>query len=259
MISFELNGKSYSAPKDWTEISFSKFLQYLEEVSSEVPKPLKEFFEEREEIIQAITEEKYTEEEIAELSQNVEKIWEDLSNDKKLECYNYFALCVGFWCGLDAKTIQDSMNLEELESAFWAIELGLSNMSYDESFTGFEIGGIEYLLPTKHMEGSTVAEFAEASQFQENMEGVTNGEWSSMLDVMVVLCRPKDEKYSYEKKNHEIRKKIFKKLTMDNVINVAFFLLNLNITLSHNLLIYSLQEWVAQKEVKQLQTIMDGS
>ena len=114
------------------------------------------------------------------------------------------------------------------------------------------INGKEYILPAQHMEGSTVSEFAEAAQFQENFQEVENGAWLSMLDVVAVLCRPPGEKYSYDKRRHEARKKLFKKLSMDKIINVSFFLLRLNKELHNNLLIYSLHQQILQKQEKQL-------
>ena len=161
-------------------------------------------------------------------------------------------MSVGFWCGLPAEEIKESMNIEQLESAFFTIEIDLANMQNDDTFTGFEIKGKRYILPAENMEGSTVSEFAEASQFQENLSEVEGGEWLSMLDVMVVLCRPEGEKYSYDKNRHELRKKLFKGLSMDKVINSAFFLLRQNVELQNNLLIYSMLQEIAQKQEKQL-------
>lgn len=236
MITFELNGKKYSSPKGWENITFEKFLNYLSEVVPKTPEALKELFE----------------------SENLAEAWNNIEDKNKILCYNFFALSVGFWCGLPEEEIKESMNLEQLEKAFFTIEIDLANMKKDEAFTGFEIKGKRYILPAENMEGSTVSEFAEASQFQENFAEVEGGEWLSMLDVMVVLCRPEGEKYSYDKNRHELRKKLFKKLSMDNVINTAFFLLRLNEELQNNLLIYSLLQEVAQRQEKQLAKLTGG-
>ncbi len=108
------------------------------------------------------------------------------------------------------------------------------------------------------MEGATVAEFAEAAQFEENVGELMTGRWEAMLDVMVVLCRPKGEKYNYEKAKHNIRRKMFRTLTMDIVINVAFFLHRLNDILKNNLLIYSLQTHLEEKELQRLEKLTVG-
>jgi len=236
MISFELNGKKYSSPKDWQNITFEKFLKYLSDIAPKTPEKLKELFE----------------------AENLAETWSGYTDKDKLICYDFFALSVGFWCGLPAEEIKESMNIEQLESAFFTIEIDLANMQNDESFSGFEIKGKRYVLPAENMEGSTVSEFAEASQFQENFAEVEGGEWLSMLDVMVVLCRPEGEKYSYDKNTHNLRKKLFKGLSMDKVINTAFFLLRLNEELKHNLLIYSMLQEIAQRQEKQLKKLTVG-
>ena len=236
MISFELNGKKYSSPKGWENITFEKFLKYLSDIAPKTPEILRSLFE----------------------SENLAETWNGYTDKDKLICYKFFALSVGFWCGLPAEEIKESMNIEQLESAFFTIEIDLANMNNDDTFTGFEIKGKRYVLPAENMEGSTVSEFAEASQFQENLSEVEGGEWLSMLDVMVVLCRPEGEKYSYDKNRHELRKKLFKGLSMDKVINSAFFLLRQNVELQNNLLIYSMLQEIAQKQEKQLKKLMVG-
>ena len=236
MVSFELNGKKYSSPKGWENITFEKFLKYLSDIAPKTPEILKELFE----------------------SENLAETWNGYTDKYKLICYDFFALSVGFWCGLPAEEIKESMNIEQLESAFFTIEIDLANMQNDDTFTGFEIKGKRYVLPAENMEGSTVSEFAEASQFQENFSEVEGGEWLSMLDVMVVLCRPEGEKYSYDKNTHNLRKKLFKKLSMDKVINTAFFLLRLNVELKNNLLIYSMLQEIAVKQEKQLKKLTVG-
>jgi hypothetical protein len=45
MISFELNGKKYSSPKGWENITFEKFLKYLSEVAPKTPEILRSLFE----------------------------------------------------------------------------------------------------------------------------------------------------------------------------------------------------------------------
>jgi len=236
MISFELNSKQYKTPESWQQVTFEKFLNYLSNVAPKTPEVLKNLYE----------------------TEDLEKAWKKLKKKDRLKCFEFMALSVGFWVNLDKVQIEESMNLQQLQKAFWTIEIDLSEMNADENFTGFEINGKQYILPAQHMEGSTVSEFAEAAQFQENFQEVENGAWLSMLDVVAVLCRPPGEKYSYNKTRHETRKKIFKKLSMDKIINVSFFLLRLNKELHSNLLIYSLRQQVQQKQQKQLKKHMAG-
>jgi len=220
MIRFELEGHEYKTPDGWHEVKFSKFLQFLEEIQPLCPKSLLKCYEE-ESILDAFNA---------------------LSKRNKARCYQYFAKVVGFWCGLPFEIIEQSMDKEQLSAAYWAIEvdLMLEKAQINEDFTGFTIGNKEYLLPQKHMMGSTVLEFTESAHFEQQMDDVKNGKWLALLDIMAVLCRPKGEVYNYDKEHHEMRKNIFKNVTMDIVLNVSFFLFRLNEALNQDLTIYSL-------------------
>lgn len=240
MVSFSLNNTEYKTPSGWHEVTFSKFLDYLSEVVPQQPQILKDWFN----------------------SDDLSQYWNDMKPKQKLECFDFFAVSVGFWCGLDSKVVRNSLNLEELQQAFYAIQidLNINDVEEDVEFTGFLIGKKEYLLPKKNMVGSTVAEFAEAAQFQENMQELENGHWKSMLDVMVVLCRPSGEAYEWNEKRHEMRKKMFKnKVYMNTVLQVAFFLHRQNKQLKTDLLIYSMFQLLKQqKEQKHFQEHMAG-
>lgn len=240
MVKFELNGVQYQTPASWSEVTFEKFLNYLSNVVPAQPKALKDWF----------------------ASEDLSSYWNDMKPSDKAKCFDFFAISVAFWCDLDSKNVRNSLNLEQLQQAFYAIQLDLDihNIKEDVEFTGFLIGNKEFLLPRRNMIGSTVAEFAEAAQFQENMQDLENGHWFSMLDVMVVLCKPAGEVYEYEETKHEMRKKMFKKkVFMDSVLQVAFFLLRQNKQLKQDLLIYSMFHLVKQrKEQKHFQEHMDG-
>ena len=260
MIKFELDGQKYQTPEGWHEVTFERFMDYLSNISTQEPEELKEFIHAHQEFIGEIKEETPEKEVLQLASSHFESSWKRLGAKKQNKCHEFYAIEVGFWCGLDAEVIRSSMDIDILEQAFWAIQitLKLNNQKEDIEFVGFECKGKEYLLPSKHMEGATVAEFAEAAQFEENVEDVVGGNWDAMLDVVVVLCRPKGEVYSYNENQHKMRKKQFKKLTMDKIINIAFFLLRQNDILKSNLLIYSLSEQVEQKQLEKLVTFMDG-
>jgi hypothetical protein len=118
--------------------------------------------------------------------------------------------------------------------------------------------GVLYIPPSKHMQKSTVVEFAESAQFQANMADLEDGLWRSMEDVMVVLCRPEGEAYEYSEVRHNRRKRLFRKTTMDNVINTAFFLLRLNKKLNIDLLIYTMEVELETKRAETLARSTDG-
>jgi len=256
---FEIDGEKYITP-GWEDILFSKFLEYLEEIETQRPEMLDKFIAEHYEEL-ATLDEALTKEEKENLAVLMFKArWSAMDSEYKFLCYEFFCLDVGFWCEIEPELIQEAMNLEQLQQVFWLLqyEMNPANAIEQEDFTGFEVDGVEYLLPIKHMTESTVLEFSEASQFQTQMKGVKNGDYKAMADVMCVLCRPKGEKYSYSEIKHKRRRKVFLSTTMNNVINTAFFLLKLNETLKHNLMIYTMEVEKSKLEVKTLNKDMVG-
>ena len=241
-VKFQLNDTKYETPNGWGSVLFSRFLEYLNDIEPQRPAQLNNFLTEHYKAISKIGE-SVSEDKRNEIAIDLfTSRWQEMSSSDKFICYEFMCIDVGFWCNIEPSEIQEAMNLEQLEQTFWTLhfEMNPDNAKIDEKFTGFEIKGVEYLLPIKHMTESTVLEFAESAQFQTAMIGVQNGEYRAMADVMVVLCRPKGEPYKYSKIRHSNRKKLFLETTMHNVINTAFFLLRLNETLKNNLLIYTL-------------------
>lgn len=267
MVKFQINDKQYQTPEGWPEVTFEKFLLNLTDLEPKRPMSLRKFLKEHNKEVATIIDKWYkakgvdTIESLSKEDQallNNEALeafnnrWDKIPAKEKDKCHKFFSITLAFWCNIESSLIREAMDLEDLKATFWTIEYELNpeNAEIKEDWTGFSVDGIEYLPPSKHMESSTVVEFAESAQFQENMRGVENGNWLAMLDVMVVLCRPKGEVYEYQKVKHEQRKRLFKKVTMNHVINLAFFLLRLNETLKHNLLIYTLTQEKLQKAAK---------
>lgn len=260
MVKFQLNEEQYQTPEGWHEIEFGKFLNYLGDISSNEPELHKEFMQDHIEFLEELSEDLSQEEKEKIATERFLKKWHELSSSKKLICYKFYALSIGFWCDIEQYVILESMDRGQLFNAYWTIQadLNINALTYDETFTGFELRGKEWLLPKKHMEGATVVEFAEAAQFQDRMQDLDDGQWLAMLDVMVVLCRPSGEVYEYNEKRHNQRKNWFRALKMDVVANVSFFLLKLNSTLQNNLLIYGLTMELERQEARKFPEAMDG-
>jgi hypothetical protein len=263
MIKFQLEDEQHQTPSGWDKVPIPKFLKHLAEIAPQEPQELIDFVSAQAEYITEISKsETITKKEIKRLSnEHFVKLWDSIPKHEKTICHKYFSIEIGFWCDLEPSVIFDSMNLNQLELAFWDIQISLSIVDYqpDPNFTGFKIGKFRYDMPLKHMESSTAGEFAEAAGFEEKALDVAADRWEAVLDVMIVICRPKGEKYNYDKKRHEMRKNLFKKhLKTDVLINVAFFLLNLNSILRDNLLIYSLKMELSQKKAEGLGRSTDG-
>jgi hypothetical protein len=83
--------------------------------------------------------------------------------------------------------------------------------------------GETYELPARHMTNATVIEFAEAAQFQANVEKVQNGNLLCLVDVIAVLLRKPGEQYSDEV--YERNRANFQRLPLSTAMDIAFFLM----------------------------------
>lgn len=83
--------------------------------------------------------------------------------------------------------------------------------------------GETYELPERHMTNATVIEFAEAAQFQANVEKVQHGNLICLVDVIAVLLRKPGEAYSDEV--YERNRANFQRLPLSTAMDIAFFLM----------------------------------
>ena len=259
-IYFLIDDVKHEAPKSWQDVTFDYFLKYFDEIAPHEPDVLKEFIKAHGESIFALSEKLTQEQKEQEAQRLFLERWNDLSSQQQIECYNFFALDVAFWCGVSAAQIKEGLDKDTLFAAYWALQYQMNpdNAEVNEEYTGFELKGVEYLVPSKHMIGSTVEEFSSAAQYQEDMNHLKAGNWRSMLDVMTVLCRPKGELYNSDKLFTATRKNLFRTLPMTDVINVAFFLLKLNEQLKITLAIYTTQQELSRMQPKSSVIATDG-
>ena len=259
-IKFQIDDNLHTSPTSWGAVPFSRYLQYFEDVAPHEPQQLKDFIQGHHEAIAELDEGLTQERREAEALRLFNYSWQQIVWTGRLECLSFMALEVGFWCNALPSIIKRDLSIEDLESAYWALQVQMNpdNAKVSEEYTGFEIKGVEYLLPKKHMIGSTVEEYADASYFQESMDSYKGGNWGAMLDVMTVLCRPKGETYNDNEAFRNKRKELFKDLPMSDVINVAFFLLRLSETLRTSLAIYTAQQEVQALQPKSLMPATGG-
>lgn len=257
---FKINNEQYTTPSGWHEITFNKFLDYLADVAPLMPGALKNFIKQHISALGKLSSKLTPQQKEEEAYKLFTERWEAMKPKEKKLCYDFFAIEVGFWCGIDVKVIKSAMNLEQLEQVFWLLqyEMNPNNAEADENFVGFDVDGVLYLPPKQYMRESTVDEFATSAQFQEDMREVEGGNWKAMLDIMAVICRPEGEQYTWSQLKHDKRKKLFRQVTMDNVINVAFFLLRLSKKLNQDLQIYTMEAVLSRMERETLGTNTDG-
>jgi len=79
-----------------------------------------------------------------------------------------------------------------------------------------------WYLPQRFMEKAKLIEFAEASQFEENLQSLAAGNWLALPKIMCVLVRKEGEIYSDRLLKRE---EMFLGWSLRNCLQVAFFLL----------------------------------
>lgn len=160
----------------------------------------------------------------------------------------YMAKVVSFFTELDYGVILGqkgpAMDYHQLEAIYWTIQRALewdqTEYKYKESF---DFEGQEYVLPGQFMEKGTTIELMEASQFQESMGKLKEGNYYALLDVVSVLLKRVGEIYSDEV--YERNRIDFKRLPMSTVMDVVFFLNNRSSALGQSFQIYTLAHQAA--------------
>lgn len=239
-VTFKVDGVVYSTPGSVEEIKTARFLKYIETVVKQTPDALNKIVTPNDE----------------DESETIEDRFNKLSKKEQESCYLYYSKAISFWTGAPENKLK-ALSLDQLSAAFWVMEYMFMSYRPAEDFQGFEAEGVFYQMPTKYMSESTLIEFAEAAQFEENLKDFNGGSYMALLDIMCIICRPKGEQY--DEKNTPKRKRIFANTSLDVALNVGFFLRRLNIGLSQILIIYSLMERQAKAEEAQLIKLLGGT
>ena len=151
--------------------------------------------------------------------------------------------------GIDAKLV-DKIKADNIATIYMHIR-GFLDPPEAKNIDSFIFQGIEYMLPTKktdyfgnvlHFGNSTFGEVVEAmqrekaeeeakaeaateveEQLQEMSQQFIDNNYLALPYQIAILCRPKGEEY--DDKKTASRAKLFKKLPMSIVWNIAFFLI----------------------------------
>lgn len=114
------------------------------------------------------------------------------------------------------------MSRKALEYLYDKISRACAPKEANEYKRTYLINGEVYELPERFMQNSTLIEFAEAAQFQENADRVNAGHAEALIDVISVILRKPGELYSEDVYNRN--RKTFDGMSLDDALEVAFFL-----------------------------------
>jgi hypothetical protein len=181
------------------------------------------------EMSEAVSEEPVNEKRVALIEKNMQsKVWLSKS------LYPYMCKVVHHFCRapVDALSKTAPDHLEYLYHHCIGAMRNPGEVQYKQLYL---IDGEVYKLPTKLMSQSTLQEFAEAAQYEENAQLVKDGNWEGLLNVCSVILRKEDEEYSEDV--YERNRARFKTLPLQTLYEVGFFLktLSLNYVLGLNL------------------------
>jgi hypothetical protein len=228
MIVFTLNGTKYTHPETCEDVTIQQVIDFYRDVYPTRPALMLEMSE-------AVSEEPINEKRVAAIEKKMQsKVW------ISTQLYPYFVRVVHHFCRVPLSNL-DLIKPQSLEYLYHHCIGSMRNPGEVQYRQLYLIDGEVYKLPTKLMSQSTLQEFAEAAQYEDNAEIVSKGKpdsyqyYEGLLNVCSVILRKEDEEYSEEV--YERNRERFKTLPLQTLYEVGFFLktLSLNYVLGLNL------------------------
>jgi hypothetical protein len=196
-------GTEINIASELKEITLKKYIEFLQFVEPTKPECLKK--------VDKAENEEERDKAIAEI--------DSLVIARQIHPYYIRVIC--YWSGNNENDLQD-LDVASLVWLFQYINNLLNNLPEPEYTNVIEVNGEFWYLPERYMTDSTVIEYAESAQFQQNMKDLAAGDWLAMAKILCVLVRKKDEKYHSSLLKRE---KMFLDWNLADVWRVGFFLL----------------------------------
>jgi hypothetical protein len=228
MIVFTLNNQKYTHPETCEDVTIQQVIDFYRDVYPTRPALMLEMME-------AASQEPINEKRVLAIEKKMQsKVW------ISTQLYPYFVRVAHHFCRVPVETLQGTtpQHLEYLYHHCIGAMRNPGEVQYKQLYL---IDSEVYKLPTKLMSQSTLQEFAESAQYEENAETVSNGIQDShefyegLLNVCSVILRKENEEYSEDV--YERNRVRFKALPLQTLYEVGFFLktLSLNYVLGLNL------------------------
>ena len=222
MTVFTLNNQKYTYPEDCQDVTIQQVIEFYRDVYPTRPALMLELSE-------AVSEEPINEKRVAAIEKKMQsKVW------ISAHLYPYMCRVVHHFCRVPVETLQGTSpaHLEYLYHHCIGAMRNPGEVQYKQLYL---IDGEVYKLPAKLMSQSTLQEFAEAAQYEENAEQIKDGNFEGLLNVCSVILRKENEEYSEDVYNRNRER--FKNLPLQTLYEVGFFLktLSLNYVLGLNL------------------------
>jgi hypothetical protein len=240
-------GESFTFPNSLRDITLRQYIEFMELVEPTKPKELLD--------VENASLEYHT----AEKEIDIQKAEEHLENclaaitSKVMyrKVYPYYARVVAFFSDglteakiLGGKKQGDGMNLGNLQHLYNTIVTLLSDPEEPEYSPVIMVDNELWYLPMRFMEKAKLIEYAEASQFEENVEKLNQNQWSAIAKIMCVLVRKEGEQYSDKLL---AREQMFLSWNLEDCFRVSFFLLKRS-----EISILSFQAFTAAQDLSKL-------
>jgi len=225
---FTLNNQKYTHPETCEDVTIQQVIEFYRDIYPTRPALMLEMSE-------AVNEEPINEKRVTAIEKKMQsKVW------ISTHLYPYFVRVVHHFCRVPVETLQGT-SPSHLEYLYHHCIGAMRNPGDVQHKQLYLIDGEVHTLPTQLMTYSTLQEFAEAAQYEENAEIVskgrpdTHGFYEGLLNVCSVILRKENEEYSEEVYNRN--RKRFKTLPLQTLYEVGFFLrqLSLNYVIGLNL------------------------
>jgi hypothetical protein len=233
-------GEKFTFPDSLDDITLQTYIDYVQLTEPTKPKELAEIERLSQEMNDAEGEQ-----EIAKAQDEFDAATAAITDKimyKKI--YPFYARVVAHFADglteeviLGGKKQGDGMNLGNLTYLYHNIVKMLNNPPepvYSPAIVDKD--GETWYLPQRYMEKAKLIEFAEASQFEENMQNLKEGNWLALPKIMCVLVRKGGELYSDKLLKRE---QMFLGWSLQKCLQVAFFLLKRSETSLLNLKVYT--------------------
>ena len=195
MKEFKMNDKTVTMPESWLEVSWEKFYAFTKVVEKHNNKI-----------------EKYKE-------ANPD---DDFEFRETLMQLDYNTEVLSFWSGV---SVEDVSHWDMAEANDLMKTLAFINQKYTPiDIKSFTVGDEKFYLPEDLMRKSSFGRYIEAEQLELQSNLIQEGQISYMPRQLAILCKKEDED---EKLNDDLidqRAKMFEKLDMATIWDVAFFL-----------------------------------
>jgi len=222
MIVFTLNNQRYTHPETCEDVTIQQVIEFYRDVYPTRPTLMVELSD-------VLNQEPINEKRVTAIEKKMQsKVW--ISS----HLYPYMCRVVHHFCNVPHEALSKT-SPDHLEYLYHHCIGAMRNPSEVQYKQFYLIDGEIYKLPTKLMSQSTLQEFAEAAQYEENAQLVKDGNWEGLLNVCSVILRKEDEEYS--EYVYERNRERFKTLPLQTLYEVGFFLktLSLNYVLGLNL------------------------